>query len=278
MRRRPSQFLGFAVNLFSFGVSGITFLAAVSIAVICLAPLFSNRSLPQREEIQKPSKPKSDDLTSTAEKAEGVASRSIYGAIDTAREAGRIVRARPLIDVPPTPFAYLVEHLLGRGSQCPAPYNSFNKCLRQCSPSELNRPIGLKYWEKEEGEWIMRSVSEFTRTDDREDTGPTYKALYFSYADPPTNALTNEATILTLATPKNVAALVAAGADPELHYGEEGNTALIEAVQRGDQPKVEALLAAGARKNTRSAGSNQEPVNLVDLTTPAAKAIESLLR
>lgn len=278
MHRRPSRLLGFAVNLFSFGVSGITFLVAVSIVGLCFVRLFSNRPLPPREEIQKPSKPKSDDLTSVAEKAEGVASKSIYGAINAAREAGQIVRSRPLIDVPPTPFAYLVEHVLDRGSQCPAPYASFNECLRRCSPTELNRPIGLKYWEKEEGVWTMKSVSEFTRTEDREDTGPTYKALYFSDADPPENALADEGTVLTLATPEKVAALVAAGADPELRYGEEGNTALIEAAQRGDQPKVAALLAAGANKNTRSAGSGQEAVNLVPLTTPAAEAIKSLLR
>jgi len=259
------------------GLGLVTFLAATSIAVVGLYFVlwfFSGTPVPdsqktqeriRRQDTQGTQDPENSQINSPAEKAAGGLGKLLQS-------------ARVPVAVPTTPFANLVEHLLGRGSQCPAPFDSFEQCLSQCSSLDLNRPIGLKYWTEEEGVWRMQSVVAFPKTGGRTDSGPTYKALHYSGWNPPANALQREATVLSLAPPEQVAALVEAGADPELRFGDEGNTALIEAVQHRDLPKVKALIAAGASKTGRSAGSGQEPINLIDVTAPEAKSLEESLR
>lgn len=278
---RPSKIKGFGVNLLDFGLSGVHLLLALYLGLWGMKLAFAKD---KHSDSQSSSTANSNtyhvqDLRSDGDKVATAAGEGINSSLKAADTVVNKLMERPAIAIPETPFAYLVEHLLNRGDKCPAPYNDFEECLKQCRPADLNRPLGLIHWELEAGPiWTMKTEEEFDNVSSREDIGPTYKVLYISGSNPPSNALTHEETVLTLASAERVAALVKAGADPELHYGQEGNTALIEAAQRCDPKKVKALLSAGANKSTRSAGNGQEPVNLIDVTKPGAEETERLLR
>ncbi|RYZ91742.1 MAG: transposase family protein, partial [Moraxellaceae bacterium] len=79
-------------------------------------------------------------------------------------------------------------------------------------PEDLNRSLGIIYWEYNQEIWEKKTVSEYSITDLRVDDGPTYKVLYCSKTPYPANALPRETTVLALASPDRVAALVKMGA------------------------------------------------------------------
>jgi len=278
---RPSKVKGFGVNVLNFGLSIVHLLIAINLGLWGMALAFSTdqHSASQDSSAADDSTYHVQDLRSDGDKAAAAAGAGIESTVKAADTVLDKLMERSAIVIPKTAFAYLVEHLLNRGAQCPFPYNDFEECLKGCKPSDLNRPLGLIHWELQSGQlWNMKTEEAFDEVSRREDVGPTYKVLYFSGSHSPSNALAREETVLTLASPERVASLVKAGADPELHYGQEGNTALIEAAQHCNHLKVKALLAAGASKNTRSAGNGQESVNLVDVTKPGAEETVRLLR
>lgn len=191
-------------------------------------------------------------------------------------EGSKLLNSRPIIQIPPTPFACLVEHLLGRGDQCPSSLGTAEKCLKLLSHSELNRPIGLIYWTYDSGEWEKHTETAYKSDGERPDNGPTYKVLYFADDHPPGNAIPTEESLLSICKPEDVTMLVEAGCDPDMHFGEHGDTALTRAARRGDLLKAKALVGANANKRTRDL-SGQTPDLLYDVTASNSQEMRKLL-
>lgn len=186
------------------------------------------------------------DLRTQSEKMEGALGTGIEGSVDIARAVVQGLRSRPDIRVPDTPFACLVEVLLGRSASCPPSLNSLDKCLSRLSKRELNRPIGLIRWVQDSSEptgWRMVTGAYAGENGPRsDDGGMTYTALYFEGEPAPSNALKGEHTVLTIAPVADIPALIRAGADPGLYFGVHGDTALTFSARTGDIERAMALI------------------------------------
>lgn len=241
---------------------------AIFIVTICGAIYFigsingfnNHRSQDERVTLQG-TNTTDNDLELLKEKAAKGTQNLFNAGFKAIHVASGMANTRPLIAIPDTAFAYLVEHLLGRGKQCPPQYDSFEKCLEKCTASELNRPIGIHYWVKENGIWTVKNVD----TENRTDNGPTYNVLYFTKDNPPANAISFETTALALSSANQVDLLVKSGAKTEIYYGSEGQTALIGAIIKSDIRKIEKLLSVGADKYNGSALQGQRPSNFINI-------------